>query len=70
MQQRYEEKVNHWESTSEALDQLTDELQANQSLLRESQQEVERLRSHVGALHNQMDSLKQQVGARMFFHEP
>ncbi|XP_078795090.1 uncharacterized protein LOC105356674 isoform X2 [Oryzias latipes] len=60
MQQRYEEKVNHWESTSEALDQLTDELQANQSLLRESQQEVERLRSHVGALHNQMDSLKQQ----------
>ncbi|KAK0140500.1 hypothetical protein N1851_022525 [Merluccius polli] len=34
---RYQERFTQWESSQEALDQLTDELQANQSRLRESQ---------------------------------
>lgn len=61
MVQRHQEKVSQWENSQEALDQLTDELQANQNLLRESQQEVDHLKGLIGSLQEQVDTLKQQV---------
>ncbi|XP_045921525.1 putative uncharacterized protein MYH16 [Micropterus dolomieu] len=53
MVQRYREKVGQWENSQEALDQLTDELQANQNLLRESQQKVDYLQEQVDTLTKQ-----------------
>ena len=61
MEQRYQEKVNQWENSQEALDQLTDELQDNQHLLRESQQKEDHLKGLIGSLQEQKDTLKQQV---------
>ena len=61
MEQRYQEKVGQWENSQEALDQLTDELQANQDLLRESQQTADHLEGLVGSLQEQVDTLKEQV---------
>lgn len=63
MMQRYQDKVGQWENSQEALDQLTDELQANQNLLRESQQKVDHLKGQTGTLQEQVDTLKQQVSA-------
>lgn len=61
MMQRYQEKVGQWENSQEALDQLTDELQANQNLLGESQQKEDRLKGQIGSLQEQADTFKQQV---------
>ncbi|XP_065805163.1 trichohyalin-like [Labrus bergylta] len=60
MMQRHQEKVGQWEYSQEALDQLTDELQVNQNLLRESRQEVDHLRGLIGSVQEQVDTLKQQ----------
>ncbi|KAM6971594.1 uncharacterized protein LKV04_017158 [Tautogolabrus adspersus] len=60
MMQRHQEKVGQWEYSQEALDQLTDELQVNQNLLRESRQEVDHLRGLLGSVQEQVDTLKQQ----------
>ncbi|XP_062235996.1 trichohyalin-like [Platichthys flesus] len=60
LEQRHREKVSQWESSQEALDQLTDELQANQTLLSERQQQVDHFRSLIGSLQEQGDKLKQQ----------
>lgn len=60
---RYQEKVGQWEISQEALDQLTDELQANQNLLRDSQQKVENLKE---TLREQVGTLKQQVRTHMY----
>ncbi|CAB1446108.1 unnamed protein product [Pleuronectes platessa] len=60
LEQRHREKVSQWESSQEALDQLTDELQANQTLLSERQQKVDHLRSLIGSLQEQGDKLRQQ----------
>lgn len=65
LERRYHEKVGQWESSQEALDQLTDELQVNQNQLRESQQKVDHFKSLMGALHEQVDTLKQQVRPHM-----
>lgn len=59
---RYQEKVGQWETSQEALDQLTDELQANQNLLRDSRQEVEDLKE---TLREQVGTLEQQVRTQM-----
>lgn len=61
MRRRHREKVAHWESAQEALDQLTDELQVSQDLLRESGRREEHLRGQLGALQQQLDALQQQV---------
>lgn len=61
MAQRYREKVDHWESAQEALDQLTDELQVSQDLLQESQQGADHLRGQLGTLQEQVEALEQQV---------
>lgn len=61
MTQRHREKVGHWESAQEALDQLTDELQASQDLVQESQQEADHLRGQLGTLQEQVEALGQQV---------
>lgn len=61
MMQRYQEKLGQWENSQEALDQLTDELQANQNLLRESQQKANHLKGQIGSLQEQADTFKQQV---------
>lgn len=66
MVQRYQEKLGQWENSQEALDQLTDELQANQNLLRESQQKVDDLKGLMGSLQEQVDTLKQQVRTNMY----
>lgn len=66
MARRYQEKVGQWENSQEALDQLTDELQANQSLLREAEQKAEHLKGLVGSLQEQADALKQQVRTNMY----
>ncbi|XP_059183424.1 myosin-10-like [Centropristis striata] len=60
MERRYQEKAGQWENSQEALDQLTDELQANQNLLRESKQKVDHLKSLIGCLQEQADTLQQQ----------
>ncbi|XP_053269035.1 myosin-13 [Pleuronectes platessa] len=60
LEQRHREKVSQWESSQEALDQLTDELQANQTLLSERQQKVDHFRSLIGSLQEQGDKLRQQ----------
>lgn len=65
MVRQYQEKVGQWEQSQEALDQLADELQANQSLLSESQREVDHLKGLAGSLQEQVDTLKQQVGTSM-----
>lgn len=62
MTRRHREKVGHWESAQEALDQLTDELQASQDLVRESGQRADHLRGQLGTLQEQVDALGQQVG--------
>lgn len=66
MVQRYQEKVGQWDNSQEALDQLTDELQASQNLLRESQQKVDHLKGLMGSLQEQVDTLKQQVRTNMY----
>lgn len=65
LERQYQEKVGQWESSQETLDQLTDELQANQNLLRESKQKVEHLKSLMESLQAQVDTLKQQVRTHM-----
>ncbi|CAJ1082362.1 trichohyalin-like [Xyrichtys novacula] len=60
MVQRYHEKVSQWENSQEALDQLTDELQATQNLLRESRQEVHHLKGMMGSVQERVDTLEQQ----------
>lgn len=66
LERRYQEKVGQWESSQEALDQLTNELQASRSLLRESEQEVGHFKSLMRSLQEQMDALSQQVRANIF----
>lgn len=66
MERRYQEKVGQWESSQEALDQLTDELQANQNILRESQQKLDHFKSLTGSLQGQVDLLKQQVRTHVY----
>lgn len=61
MMRRYQEKVGQWENSQDALDQLTDELQANQNLLQESRQRADHLKGQLGTLREQVDTLKQQV---------
>lgn len=61
LERQYQEKVGQWENSQEALDQLTDELQANQNLLMESQQKLDHFKSLTGSLQEHVDSLKQQV---------
>lgn len=61
MMRRYQEKVGQWENSQEALDHLTDELQANQDLLQESRQRADHLKGQLGTLREQVDTLKQQV---------
>lgn len=61
MMQRYQDKVGQWENLQEALDQLTDELEANQNLLRENQQTADQLKGQIGPLQEQVDTIKQQV---------
>lgn len=68
MVQRYQEKVSQWENSQEALDQLTDELQANQNLLRESQQKVDQLKGLMGSLQEQVGTLKHQVRTNIHKH--
>lgn len=63
MTQRYRDKVSQWENSQEALDQLTDELQANLNLLEGSQRNVDRLKDQIGTLQEQVETLKQQVSA-------
>lgn len=65
MAQRYQEKVGQWENSQEALDQMTDELQANQNLLWETQQKADHLKGLIGSLQEQVDTHKQQVRTRM-----
>lgn len=62
MEQRYLEKVGHWENAQEALDQLADELLASRTLLRESQQRADHLKGLVETMREQVDTIKQQVG--------
>lgn len=64
MAQRYQEKVGQWENSQEAFDQMTDELQANQNLLWESQQKADHLKGLIGSLQEQVDTHKQQVRIR------
>lgn len=66
--QRYREKASQWENAQEALDQLTDELEAHQNLLRESQQKAHRLKSQAGSLREQVGALKQQRGPKSQEH--
>ncbi len=66
MLQRYQEKVGQWENSQEAFDQLTDELQANQNLLRNSQQKVDHFKGLTESLQEQVDTLKQQVRTNMY----
>lgn len=61
MTRRYQEKVGQWENSQEALDQLTDELQANQNLLQESRERADHLKGQLGTLREQVDTLKQRV---------
>lgn len=60
---QYQQKVGQWESSQEALDQLTDELQANQNLLQESRRKVGQCEGLVATLQEQVDALIQQVRA-------
>lgn len=60
---RYREKVAQWESSQEALDQLTDELEAGRNLLMESRQEASQLKGRMGILQERASALWQQVGA-------
>lgn len=69
LDKRYQEKIAQWESSRDALDQLTDELQINQNLLRESQQKVDHFRGLMGSLQEQMDTLKQQVRTNLLMHD-
>ena len=59
---------SQWEHSREAQNQLTDELQANQSQLRESQAKVGLCEGLVLALNEQVDDLKQQVCAHICTH--
>ncbi|XP_059901759.1 uncharacterized abhydrolase domain-containing protein DDB_G0269086-like [Gadus macrocephalus] len=58
---QYREMFSQWEHSKEAQAQLTDELQANQSHLRESQAKVCLSEGLVVALNKQVDDLKQQT---------
>ncbi|XP_019725013.1 GRIP1-associated protein 1-like [Hippocampus comes] len=60
LKRRHQDKVDQWESSQEALHQLTDELQICQNLLIESQQTVAHLRRLVRSLQGQVDALKRQ----------
>lgn len=61
MMRRYQEKAGQWENSQEALDQLTDELQAYQKLLEDGRQRADHLKGQLGTLREQVDTLKQQV---------
>lgn len=61
MTRRHREKVGHWESAQEAVDQLTDELQASQDLVQETRQGADHLRGQLGTLQEQVEALEQQV---------
>ena len=61
LEQRYQEKVSQWESSQDALGQLTDDLQTNQNILRESQQKLDHFQSLAVSLQDQMDTLIWQV---------
>ncbi|XP_031652375.1 golgin subfamily B member 1 isoform X1 [Oncorhynchus kisutch] len=58
---RYEEKHGQWELSEEALDQLTDELQANQMALREGQERVEQCEGTIQHLQQEVDTQKTQI---------
>lgn len=66
LERRYQEKVNQWESSQEALEQLTDELQAGQNLLREGEQKVHHFKHLAESLQEQVDSLNRQVTMRSY----
>lgn len=66
--QRYWEKVSQWEKAHEALDLLTDELEANRNLMMESQRKADRLKGQTGTLREQVGTFKQQGGARSQKH--
>ena len=66
-ERRYLEKVGQWETSEEAVDQLTDELQANQNLLRESRERAGQCERVIATLQEQVDTLKQQVSLRTLF---
>nr|XP_029481731.1 golgin subfamily A member 6-like protein 22 [Oncorhynchus nerka] len=57
---RYEEKLGQWERSEEALDQLTDELQANQMALREGRERVEQCEGTIQHLQQEVDTQKTQ----------
>nr|XP_046146914.1 trichohyalin-like [Oncorhynchus gorbuscha] len=57
---RYEEKLGQWERSEEALDQLTDELQANQMALREGRERVEQCEGTIQHLRQEVDTQKTQ----------
>ncbi|XP_068160684.1 early endosome antigen 1-like [Antennarius striatus] len=57
---QYQHKVVQWENSQETLYQLTDELQTNQNLFRESQQKEDHLQGLIGTLQEQVDTLKKQ----------
>lgn len=61
MTKRHRNKVAQWENSQEALDQLTDELEANRNLLMESRQTESHLRGQTRVLQEQVETLKQQV---------
>lgn len=67
MMRRYQDKVSQWENSQEALDQLTDWLEASQNLLRESQQKADHLKVQMEILQEQVDTLKQQVRTKILF---
>lgn len=66
LERRYQEKVGQWENSQEALDQLTDELQASHNLLRESEQKLEHFKNLMRSLQEQMDTLNQQVRENIY----
>lgn len=57
----YEEKHGQWERSEEALDQLTDELQANQMALGEGRERVEQCEGTIQHLQQEVDTQKTQV---------
>ncbi|XP_077411318.1 uncharacterized protein LOC144040752 isoform X2 [Vanacampus margaritifer] len=60
LKRRHHDKVGQWESSQEALHQLTDELHVSQNLLTERQQKVDHFRCLVQDLQGQLDTLEQQ----------
>ncbi|XP_055737563.1 polyamine-modulated factor 1-binding protein 1-like isoform X4 [Salvelinus fontinalis] len=58
---RYEEKLGQWERSEEALDQLTNELQANQMALREGRERVEQCEGTIQHLQQEVDTQNTQI---------